>query len=131
MVLAFGREGYRRWDLRLPDLAETIGYRGFQRLAARYWRTGSTRCCATGASAALWRLCSASCRQSPPTAWSRAGSYIRAQALAPDCSMVDDFVFHQDEAIIHVRNAPSPAATSSLMIGEAIRDMAAKQFALT
>ena len=55
---------------------------------------------------------------------------IRAQALAPDGSMVDDFVFHQDGPIIHVRNAPSPGATSSLMIGAEIGAMAAQSFAL-
>jgi L-2-hydroxyglutarate oxidase LhgO len=57
-------------------------------------------------------------------------SGIRAQALAPDGKLVDDFVIDQDGPIIHVRNAPSPAATSSLAIANTIADTAARAFEL-
>jgi L-2-hydroxyglutarate oxidase LhgO len=49
-------------------------------------------------------------------------SGIRAQALAPDGSLMDDFVFHESDGVVHVRNAPSPGATSSLAIAQAIAD---------
>jgi L-2-hydroxyglutarate oxidase LhgO len=55
---------------------------------------------------------------------------IRAQALAADGSLVDDFVFEQSGRVLHVRNAPSPGATSSLPIGERIADMAVESFGL-
>ena len=129
-VLAFGREGYRRWDVHLPDLAEAVGYRGFQRLATRFWRTGLDEMLRDWSKRRFVAAVQRFVPEITADGVVAGPAGIRAQALAPDGSMVDDFVFHQDQAIIHVRNAPSPAATSSLMIGEAIRDMAAKQFAL-
>jgi L-2-hydroxyglutarate oxidase LhgO len=56
---------------------------------------------------------------------------VRAQAMSADGSLVDDFVFEGSEGVVHVRNAPSPAATSSLAIGKYIVDDAEKRFDLT
>lgn len=129
-VLAFGREGYRRWDVNLPDLADALSYRGFQRLARSYWRVGMDEMVRDWSKqlfvAAVQRFVPAITADGVVAG--PAG--IRAQALAPDGSMVDDFVFHQEGPVIHVRNAPSPGATSSLTIAEMIGDMAAKVFAL-
>ena len=129
-VLAFGREGYGRWDVNIPDLADAVGYRGFQRLARSYWQVGMAEMLRDWSKA---RFVAAVQRFVPEV--TAAGvvegpAGIRAQALALDGSMVDDFVFHQDGPVIHVRNAPSPAATSSLMIGAQISDMAAESFGL-
>ncbi len=121
-VLAFAREGYRRTDVVPRDLLEVIAYRGFRRLTAKYWRTGL---------AEMWRDVSkaaflASGRVFVPELQLDdllpGPSGVRAQALAPDGSLVDDFVVDRAGGVLHVRNAPSPAATSSLAIGAMIAD---------
>jgi (S)-2-hydroxyglutarate dehydrogenase len=129
-VLAFAREGYRRRDMRARDLWEALSYSGFQTLARRYWRVGldemvrdfSKKLFVAAAQRFVPELTSDDVVPGP------AG--IRAQALTPDGKLVDDFVIDQDGSIIHVRNAPSPAATSSLAIAETIADRAARAFAL-
>ncbi len=129
-VLAFGREGYQRWDVNLPDLADALGYRGFQRLARSYWRVGMDEMVRDWSK----QLFVASVQRFVPAITADGvvpgPAGIRAQALALDGSMVDDFVFHQEGPVIHVRNAPSPGATSSLTIAAMIGDMAAKVFTL-
>lgn len=122
-VLAFAREGYRRWDVRPGELARVLTGPGFLRLAGRYWRTGA---------AELYRDFSkrafvAQCRNFVPELnmddVMPGPSGVRAQSLARDGALVDDFVIHrQGSRIVHVRNAPSPAATSSLAIARLIAD---------
>jgi (S)-2-hydroxyglutarate dehydrogenase len=119
-VLAFGREGYRLTDINAADLIETLRYPGFQKLAGRYWRTGMGE---------MWRSASKSAFVSAlqelvpdirADHLQRAPAGIRAQALLPDGSMMDDFAFQESDRIINVVNAPSPAATSSLAVGEIV-----------
>jgi L-2-hydroxyglutarate oxidase LhgO len=119
-VLAFAREGYRLTDFSLGDLGGTLAFPGFWRLAARYWRTGA---------AEMWRDLSrrafARALQRYVPALSTGdlvghASGVRAQAVASDGSLVDDFTITGGGRVVHVRNAPSPAATSSLAIGEVI-----------
>jgi L-2-hydroxyglutarate oxidase LhgO len=129
-VLAFGREGYRRWDVNLPDLADAVSYRGFQRLARSYWQVGMSEMLRDWSKALFVAAVQRFVPEVTAEGVVEGPAGIRAQALAPDGSMVDDFVFHQDGPIIHVRNAPSPGATSSLMIGAEIGAMAAQSFAL-
>lgn len=129
-VLAFSREGYRRLDLRAGDLLEALRHPGFRRLARRYWRTGL---------AEVWRDLSKraflqSVRRYIPEVRLRdlvpGPSGVRAQALAGDGRLIDDFVFDvQGDRILHVRNAPSPAATSALAIARMIVDRAIEVFA--
>jgi L-2-hydroxyglutarate oxidase LhgO len=123
-VLALAREGYRRRDLSLRDVREILRSRGFRRLARRHWRTGSTEAVRDLSK----RLFVASARKLLPeldVADVLPGpSGIRAQALALDGSLVDDFLFHESDGVVHVRNAPSPGATSSLAIAEVIADRA-------
>jgi L-2-hydroxyglutarate oxidase LhgO len=116
-VLAFAREGYRRRDLRPRDVAGTLTDRGFLRLARRHLRTGL---------AEMWRdwwkpAFVAELRRYVPEIRSDqlvfGPSGVRAQALARDGTLVDDFVLGGRGRVLHVRNAPSPAATSSLAIG--------------
>jgi L-2-hydroxyglutarate oxidase LhgO len=121
-VLAFAREGYRRRDLSVRDLVDVVRSRGFRRLARSHWRTGtgelvrdlSTRRFVAEARTLLPELSASDVLPGP------AG--IRAQALAPDGTLLDDFVFHEADGVVHVRNAPSPGATSSLAIAEVIAD---------
>ena len=121
-VLAFAREGYRRRDLSLRDLADVARSRGFRRLASRHWRIGSAEL----ARDLSTRLFVAQARkllpELEPSDVLPGPSGIRAQALAADGSLLDDFVFHEADGVVHVRNAPSPGATSSLAIAEVIAD---------
>ncbi len=128
-VLAFAREGYGRFDLRPADLWESLADPGFQRLAARHWRMGSAEMWRDYSKGSFLRLVQ---RYLPVV--TRADlvpgpSGVRAQALDPAGALVDDFMVDvQGERILHVRNAPSPAATSSLAIGRLVADAAAKTF---
>jgi L-2-hydroxyglutarate oxidase LhgO len=121
-VLAFAREGYRRRDVSLRDLRETLRSPGFRRLARRHWRVGASETVRDLST----RLFVASARKLIPALEVDdvvpGPSGIRAQALAPDGSLIDDFVFHESDGVVHVRNAPSPGATSSLAIAEEIAD---------
>ena len=122
-VLAFAREGYRRRDAMPRDLAETLANPGFLRLAVGYWQMGAME---------MYRDLSkrafvASCRRFIPELTADdvvpGPSGVRAQALSRDGRLVDDFVVNvRGPRMIHVRNAPSPAATSSLAIGRLIAD---------
>ena len=127
-VLAFAREGYLKSDLNIKDLMETLTYPGFIRLAAKYWRTGfgeMWRSVNKGAFVrALQHLVPAISADDLVTA--PAG--IRAQAIAPDGGMVDDFLIQESERIVNVCNAPSPGATASLNIGRLIVDKLSKHF---
>jgi len=115
-VLAFARTGYRRRDIDPGDLVSTLTSRGFLRLAARFWKTGAAemwRDWSKGAFLAELQRFIPDLRADQITF---GPSGIRAQAVDLDGSMVDDFRFRGVDRVIHVVNAPSPAATSSLAI---------------
>ncbi len=127
-VLAFAMEGYRRRDISVRDLAGVLAYRGFIRLALRYWRTGL---------AEFWRDLSkrafvGELRRYLPELRADQVTFgpsgVRAQALDPDGTLVDDFRLGGSDRVLHVRNAPSPAATASLAIGGEVADRAAERF---
>jgi (S)-2-hydroxyglutarate dehydrogenase len=129
-VLAFARAGYRRRDVSPRDLLETLAYPGFLRLAGRFWRTGL---------AEMWRDASRSAfagelRRYVPELRAdllRPGpSGVRAQALTRGGILLDDFDLGGTDRVLHVRNAPSPAATSSLAIGGRLATRAIEQFGL-
>jgi (S)-2-hydroxyglutarate dehydrogenase len=117
-VLALAREGYRRGTVRPADLAETLAWPGFARLAVRHWRTGvreivgsvSRRAFISAAQRYVPELTVADVVPGP--------SGVRAQAIGRDGAMVDDFRISRRGQVVAVRNAPSPAATSSLAIAE-------------
>ncbi len=126
-VLAAAREGYRRTDVKLSDLVESLTYRGLLSLGRTYWRTGA---------AEMWRSAVKSSfvkdanRLIPALEPDDLGAYrsgIRAQALRRDGSMLHDFAIEEAPGAVHVLNAPSPAATASLAIGEHIAGIAAAQ----
>ena len=122
-VLALAREGYRRSSLRLSDLTHTLGYPGFRRMARRYWRTGATEVYRDLSKRAFVAACQRFVPELTHTDVMPGPSGIRAQSVARDGALVDDFVFNtQGNRLMHVRNAPSPAATSCLAIGQLIAD---------
>jgi L-2-hydroxyglutarate oxidase LhgO len=119
-VLALAREGYRWRDLRLGDLSETLAWPGFRRMAARHWRTGVRE---VVGSLSRRAFCDAARRYVPelrPEDLLRARSGVRAQAVARDGTLVDDFNLSRKGRVVAIRNAPSPAATSSMAIAEHI-----------
>ncbi len=121
-VLAFKREGYRRTDFSASDVIDVLRSKGFRRLARRHWRMGA---------AEMWgslstRAFIARARDFIPALTVRdvepAPAGVRAQALDADGSLVDDFRITRAGGLVLVRNAPSPAATSSLAIAEYVVD---------
>jgi L-2-hydroxyglutarate oxidase LhgO len=121
-VLAFAREGYRWRDFELGDVVETLRFRGFRRLARRHWRMGLREIRGSlfrGAFAGEARRYVPGLRG---TDLVRARAGVRAQALDPDGSLVDDFRIGHVGRVTTVRNAPSPGATSCLAIAEHVAD---------
>jgi L-2-hydroxyglutarate oxidase LhgO len=122
-VLALAREGYRRSALQVGDLTQTLRYRGFRRMARRYWRTGATEVYRGLSKQAFVAACQRFVPELTHADVMPGPSGVRAQSVARDGSLVDDFVFNiQGDQLMHVRNAPSPAATSCLAIGQLIAD---------
>jgi (S)-2-hydroxyglutarate dehydrogenase len=119
-VPALAREGYRRRDLRIGDLTDTLRSRGFRTLARRHWRMGAHELLGSLSKRAF----AAEARRYVPELSADdlvpAPAGIRAQALDPDGSLVDDFRINTLGAVTAVRNAPSPGATSSMAIAELI-----------
>ena len=129
-VLATKREGYRKRDFSFSEFLRTITYPGFWKMGIREWKTG------------VWEI-NRSLRKSvfldslqqlvPELTMSDldgTGSGVRAQAVDSAGKLVDDFRIEESPGAIHVLNAPSPGATSSLVIGEYIADLAASNFSL-
>lgn len=121
-VLSFKREGYGKFDFSLRDVAEVILYSGFWRLAGRHAREGLREMRRSLSKSEFVR----SLRQLIPDVRAEdlveAESGVRAQALLPSGELVDDFLIVEAGRTVHVCNAPSPAATASLEIGQAIAD---------
>jgi L-2-hydroxyglutarate oxidase len=126
-VLATAREGYRWRDVDLADLKALLGDPAAWRLARRYWRTGAGE---VVRSLSRSRLVGALQRLVPDLGADdlvRAGAGVRAQAVAPDGTLLDDFAFAGSGPVaggrvVHVVNAPSPAATASLAIGRVVAE---------
>lgn len=119
-VLALSREGYHWDDVRLGELADALGYVGFWRLAARNWRTGSGEVWRSLSKRAFTKALQRLLPEIRAEHLVPAEAGVRAQALARDGSLVDDFLIRESGHVVHVLNAPSPAATASLAIGESI-----------
>ena len=121
-VLALARDGYKRYDVDVRELFGIVRHSGFRRLARRYWRMGlaeqwrdlSKRAFAAELRRYLPALRDDQLRFGP--------SGVRAQAIDPDGTLVDDFRLGGSRRIVHVRNAPSPAATASLAIARVLAE---------
>jgi L-2-hydroxyglutarate oxidase len=129
-VLAFAREGYKKTDFSIGHIASLLAFRGFWAMGARYWKMGfgemyrswNKRAFVTALQGLLPELGMDDVKPG--------GAGVRAQAMDPQGNLLDDFSFVETANAIHVLNAPSPAATASIVIGEAIVDKALETFDL-
>lgn len=119
-VLALARHGYRWTHISPRDTLETLTYPGFWRLASSWWRTGAAEVWRSWNRAAMARELSRLMPGLRKTDLIPSGAGVRAQAVAPDGKLLDDFLIQEEPGAVHVLNAPSPAATASLAIGRAI-----------
>ncbi len=129
-VLAFKREGYSWGDFSLKDTLQMVVYPGFAHMALKYWQTGFGEMYRSLSKSAFVKALQRLIPDLREEDVKRAGSGVRAQALERDGKLVDDFRIIEDEKMVHVLNAPSPAATSSLSIGDTIATRAMRDFHL-
>lgn len=130
-VLAGAREGYRRGQVDLGDLSETVRFPGFRRLARRYWKTGAQEAWRDVSKAAFVRDLQRYVPEVSADQLEFGPSGVRAQAVARDGSMVDDFKLVVSDRSVHVVNAPSPAATSALAIADRLVDDIDQAFSMS
>ncbi|HUA15514.1 MAG TPA: L-2-hydroxyglutarate oxidase [Verrucomicrobiae bacterium] len=129
-VLALAREGYRHADINLRDFAQSLAFPGFWRMARQHWRNAIGEWHRSLSKAAFVRALQRLLPEVREDDLVPGGSGVRAQALKPDGALVDDFQFVPSGRVLHVLNVPSPAATASLAIGEAIVDIASQNLGL-
>ncbi|MFC6267437.1 L-2-hydroxyglutarate oxidase [Frigoriflavimonas asaccharolytica] len=122
-VLAFKREGYKFTDFNFAETLETFIYPGFWKIAAKYGKTGLGEIHRSLSKAAFTKALQKLIPEIQENDLVPGGAGVRAQALKRDGSLIDDFDILQKGNVIHVRNAPSPAATSCLSIGEKIANL--------
>ena len=129
-VLAFKREGYTKSSFSLRDTFETFTYGGAIRLFSRHWKMGLGEFYRSFSKKAFLQALRRLLPELELTDLKPGGAGVRAQAVDPAGKPVDDFRIVEGERMIHVLNAPSPAATASISIGQSIAQMAAKNFGL-
>jgi (S)-2-hydroxyglutarate dehydrogenase len=127
-VLAFSREGYKKSDIHLGELVESLTWPGFQKVAAKYWRTGISEMYRSFSKTAFTKALQKLIPEIQEADLVEGGAGVRAQACDRQGGLVDDFLILEDKQVINVCNAPSPAATSSLAIGETVAGLAQKRF---
>lgn len=127
-VLSFKREGYKKSDINLFDLAETLTYKGFWKLAGKNMKEGLNEMARSYSKGLFVKSLQKLIPEIQADDLEPGGAGVRAQALKSDGSMVDDFYFIPGKRSIHVLNAPSPAATASLEIGKEIVARFEKKF---
>ena len=125
-VLAFRREGYRRTDFDFVETMEVAKYSGFQSMARLHWKNGLSEMRRSWSKRLFVRSCQRLLPEVRIEDLTPGGSGVRAQAVAADGTLVDDFRFVARERFLHVLNVPSPAATASLPIGREIVEMVRK-----
>jgi L-2-hydroxyglutarate oxidase len=129
-VLVFKREGYRRRDLSLRDIAAEFSFPGFWRMSQRYWRMGLAELHRSFSQRAFVRELQRLVPEANSSDFVPGDTGVRAQAVHVDGSLLDDFHFKCSRNMIHICNVPSPAATASIPIGKAIVQMASENFGL-
>ena len=127
-VFAFAREGYRFARIHPAELASTLTYRGFWAMVRRHWGMGSREMLRSLSKGAFTRALQRLVPDIRSADLEEGGSGVRAQAVDPDGKLLDDFRIVPSPGAIHVLNAPSPAATASLAIGEHIASKVLMQF---
>ena len=123
-VFAFKREGYKKTDFSLSETLYSLKWRGFRKVALKYWKTGFGEIYRSLSKRAFTQALQKLMPALQMDDLKPSGSGVRAQACEIDGTLLDDFCIERKGACIHVLNAPSPAATSSLSIGEKVANLA-------
>lgn len=126
-VLAFQREGYTKSDINLAELGETLAWPGFRKIVAKYWRTGMGEMYRSFSKAAFTEALQKLIPEIQEDDLVTGGAGVRAQACDRTGGLLDDFLILEEQQAINVCNAPSPAATSSLAIGETVANLVLKR----
>lgn len=126
-VLAFKREGYKKSDINLAELGETLAWPGFRKVVAKYWRTGVGEMYRSYSKAAFTEALQKLLPEIKEEDLIEGGAGVRAQACDRTGGLLDDFMILEEKLAINVCNAPSPAATSSLSIGETVAELVKKR----
>jgi len=119
-VLAYKREGYKKSDISFSEFYEVLAWPGFHKVAKEFWKTGLGEFYRSYSKAAFTKALQKLIPEIEKKDLVTGGSGVRAQACDRDGGLIDDFLIHQSERTINVLNAPSPAATSALSIGESL-----------
>ena len=127
-VFAFKREGYRKADFSCRDTLESLEFPGFWKVAYRYWDTALGEFHRSLSKTAFVKALQRMIPELTQADVHYAGAGVRAQAVLKNGQLMDDFYIKQDKQMIHLLNAPSPAATASLSIGNYIYDLVSNQF---
>ncbi len=122
-VLAFAREGYTNTTFNAAEFFETLGFSGFRKIAFKYWREGSMEMYRSFSKRAFVKTLQKLIPEIKDSDVSPYGAGVRAQACNSKGELLDDFAIYRNENIINVVNAPSPAATACLAVGESIADL--------
>ncbi len=126
-VLAFAREGYTNKTINWKELKETLGHSGFQKVALKYWKDGLYEMYRSYSKAAFTKALQQLIPEIQKDDLEHQTAGVRAQACDSKGNLSDDFLIFEENNIINVCNAPSPAATSSLAIGESIANLVLKK----
>ena len=129
-VLAWSREGYKKSDIKLGESFDMLRFPGFWKMSAKHWKTGISEMNRSYRKNVFVRDLQKLIPTISGADLDTGGSGVRAQAVAKDGSLSDDFNILQGNIAVHVLNAPSPGATSSLAIGEYIVDLAIESFSI-
>lgn len=127
-VLAYAREGYKKSQINVGEFLETLAWPGFRKVAAKYWRTGLGEFYRSYSKKAFTKALQRLLPEITAKDLVPGGAGVRAQACDKDGGLLDDFAIHESDRTVNVYNAPSPAATSSLAIGDTIADITLKHF---
>lgn len=127
-VLAFRREGYKKSQINIPELVESLMWPGFQKVAMKYWKTGFGEMYRSFSKAAFTKALQKLIPEIEENDLVDGGAGVRAQACDRTGGLLDDFAIIEAKNAINVCNAPSPAATSSLSIGNTVSSLAIKRF---
>ncbi len=127
-VLAYQREGYKKSQVNLKELFETLSWPGFQKVGMKYWKTGMGEMYRSYFKSAFARALQELVPAVEEKDLIPGGSGVRAQACDRSGKLLDDFLILENDSSVNVCNAPSPAATSSLSIGSTVASKALKRF---
>lgn len=122
-VFAFKREGYKKTDFKFSEFLESVLWKGFRKVAMKYWRTGLGEYYRSFSKKAFTKALQGLVPEVKMDDLEPAGAGVRAQACDRNGGLIDDFYIQETSNCVHVLNAPSPAATSSLSIGKHVASL--------